>query len=57
MFLTPLFKYNNNMDQIEAKLKSLDLKIQQPLKVSSNIKAPSAWIRLRGDKAYIHLGP
>jgi hypothetical protein len=43
------------MDQIEAKLNSLDLKIPQPLKVPQEVKTPSVWIRLTGDKAYIHL--
>ena len=53
MKITPLLKYNNDMDQIEAKLNSLGLKIPQPLKVPPDIKTPSVWIRLRGDKAYI----
>jgi enamine deaminase RidA (YjgF/YER057c/UK114 family) len=43
----------DNTDLIEAKLNSLGLKIPQQLKVPPNIKTPSAWIRLRGDKAYI----
>jgi len=47
-----LFKYNNNMDQIEAKINSLALKIPQPLKVPPNVKTP-AWIRIRKDKAYV----
>src|ERR671939_413930 len=53
---TSLRHYGNNhekTDLIEAKLNSLGLKIPQPLKVPPNIKTPSAWIRLRGDKAYI----
>ena len=53
---TSLRHYGNNYDKtdlIEAKLNSLGLKIPQPLKVPPNIKTPSAWIRLRGDKAYI----
>jgi hypothetical protein len=41
------------MDQIESKLNSLGLKIPQPLKVPSDVKTPSVWVRLRGDKAYI----
>jgi enamine deaminase RidA (YjgF/YER057c/UK114 family) len=41
------------MDQIEAKLNSLALEIPQPLKVPPNIKTPSAWIRIREDKAYV----
>ena len=40
-------------DQIQSKLDSLGLKLPQPLKASSNIKAPSAWIRIWKDKAYI----
>ena len=39
------------MDQIESKLNSLGLKIPQPLKVPSDVKTPSVWVRLRGDKA------
>jgi enamine deaminase RidA (YjgF/YER057c/UK114 family) len=42
-----------NRDRIEAKLNSIGLKIPQPLKVPPNVKTPSVWIRLRGDKAYI----
>jgi hypothetical protein len=41
------------MDQIESKLNSLDLKIPPPTKVPPDVKTPSVWIRLRGDKAYI----
>jgi hypothetical protein len=42
------------MDQIESKLNnSLGLKIAQPLKVPPDVKTPSVWIRIRGDKAYI----
>jgi enamine deaminase RidA (YjgF/YER057c/UK114 family) len=41
------------MDQIESKLNSLSLKIPQPIKVPADVKTPSAWIRIRGDKAYI----
>ena len=40
-------------DQIQSKLDSLGLKLPQPLKASSDIKAPSAWIRIWKDKAYI----
>jgi enamine deaminase RidA (YjgF/YER057c/UK114 family) len=55
MTTSPRHSGNNydNTDLIEAKLNSLGLKIPQPLKVSPNIQTPSAWIRLRGDKAYI----
>ena len=38
-------------DRIEAKINSLGLKILQPLKVPPNVKTPSAWVRLRGDKS------
>jgi hypothetical protein len=41
------------MDQIESKLNSLGLKIPQSLEVPSDVKTPSVWVRLRGDKAYI----
>ena len=41
------------MDQIESKLNSLGPKIPQPLKVPSDVKTPSVWVRLGGDKAYI----
>ncbi len=41
------------MDQIESKLNSLALKIPQSLEVPSDVKTPSVWVRLRGDKAYI----
>jgi enamine deaminase RidA (YjgF/YER057c/UK114 family) len=52
--IIPLLKYNSNdMDQIEFKLNSLGLKIPQPLKVPPDVKTPSVWIRIRGDKAYI----
>ncbi len=44
---------NNNIDQIEAKLDSLGLKLPQPLKVPPNVKTPAAWIRIWKDKAYI----
>lgn len=40
-------------DQIQSKLDSLGLKLPQPLKVPANVKTPSAWIRIRKDKAYI----
>ena len=41
------------MDHIESKLNSLGLTIPQKLKVPPDVKTPSAWIRLRGNKAYI----
>jgi enamine deaminase RidA (YjgF/YER057c/UK114 family) len=40
-------------DQIQSKLDSLGLKLPKPLKVPSNVKTPSAWIRIWKDKAYI----
>ena len=40
-------------DNIEAKLHSLGLKIPPQLKVPRNVKTPSTWVRIRGDKAYI----
>jgi hypothetical protein len=40
-------------DQIQSKLDSLGLKLPEPLKVPPNVKTPSAWIRIRKDKAYI----
>ena len=40
--------YDDDADLIEAKINSLGL--LQPLKVLPNFKAPSAWVRLRGDK-------
>jgi enamine deaminase RidA (YjgF/YER057c/UK114 family) len=40
-------------DQIQSKLDSLGLKLPQPLKVTSDVKTPSAWIRIWKDKAYI----
>ena len=43
----------NNSNQIETKLDALGLKIPERLKVPSNVKTPSTWVRVRGDKAYI----
>lgn len=42
-----------NSNQIETKLATLGLKIPERLKVPSNVKTPSTWVRVRGDKAYI----
>ena len=42
-----------NSNQIETKLADLGLKIPERLKVPSNVKTPSTWVRVRGDKAYI----
>ena len=46
---------NNNQtkDNIQVKLHTLGLKIPEPLKVPPNVKTPSTWVRVRGDKAYI----
>jgi len=45
---------NNQIeDDIQAKLHTLGLKIPEPLKVPPNVKTPSTWVRVRGDKAYI----
>lgn len=46
---------NNNQtkDNIQGKLDTLGLKIPEPLKVPPNVKTPSTWVRVRGDKAYI----
>jgi enamine deaminase RidA (YjgF/YER057c/UK114 family) len=44
---------NQITDDIQAKLVSLGLKIPEPLKVPPNVKTPSTWVRVRGDKAYI----
>jgi len=40
---------NINYNQIVT----LGLKIPEPLKVPPNVKTPSTWVRVRGDKAYI----
>ncbi|MFL6321111.1 MAG: RidA family protein [Nitrososphaeraceae archaeon] len=45
--------YDGKTDRIESKINLVGLKIPQPLKVPPNVKTPSAWIRIRGDKAYI----
>jgi enamine deaminase RidA (YjgF/YER057c/UK114 family) len=42
-----------NSNQIETKLAALGLKIPERLKVPPNVKTPSTWVRVRGDKAYI----
>jgi enamine deaminase RidA (YjgF/YER057c/UK114 family) len=46
---------NNNQtkNNIQVKLDTLGLKIPEPLKVPPNVKTPSTWVRVRGDKAYI----
>jgi enamine deaminase RidA (YjgF/YER057c/UK114 family) len=40
-------------DTIQFKLDTLGLKIPEKLKVPPNVKTPSTWVRIRGDKAYI----
>ena len=44
---------SNNSNQIETKLDALGLKIPERLKIPPNVKTPSTWVRVRGDKAYI----
>jgi enamine deaminase RidA (YjgF/YER057c/UK114 family) len=44
---------NSNVDLIESRLNALGLKLPKPLKIASNIQTPFAWIRVRGNKAYI----
>jgi len=44
---------NQIKDDIQTKLDTLGLKIPEPLKVPPNVKTPSTWVRVRGDKAYI----
>jgi enamine deaminase RidA (YjgF/YER057c/UK114 family) len=51
--LYPVTLISTSNDQIQSKLDSLGLKLPQPLKVPPNVKTPSAWIRIRKDKAYI----
>ena len=45
-----LKQFKSYYGRVETKLNSLGLKIPQPLKVPPNVKTPSAWIRLRGNK-------
>ena len=48
-------KNNNdsNVDAIETRLKALGLKLPKSLKIESKIRTPFAWVRVRGNKAYI----
>lgn len=46
-------KDGNRVDQIESKLNALGLNLPERLKVPPNVKTPSTWVSLRGDKAYI----
>ena len=52
---SPSLKSNNNknVDPIETRLNALGLKLPKPLKIASNIQTPFAWVRVRGNKAYI----
>jgi hypothetical protein len=44
---------NRNVDPIETRLEAIGLKLPKPLKIASNIQTPFAWVRVRGNKAYI----
>ena len=44
---------NSNLDPIETRLNALGLKLPKPLKIESKIRTPFAWVRVRGNKAYI----
>jgi enamine deaminase RidA (YjgF/YER057c/UK114 family) len=44
---------NRNVDPIETRLEDIGLKLPKPLKIPSNIQTPFAWVRVRGNKAYI----
>ena len=48
-------KSNNNssIEPIEIRPNALDLKLPKPFKTASNIQIPFAWVRVRGNKAYI----
>src|SRR5688572_4413784 len=39
--------------QIEAKLEAMGLMLPQPLKVPPGLQLPFAWVRVRGNRAYI----
>jgi enamine deaminase RidA (YjgF/YER057c/UK114 family) len=41
------------VDNIQNKLDALGLYLPKELQISSNVKTPPTWIRIRGDKAYI----
>lgn len=43
----------DNANRIETKLNALGLKLRGPLKVSTNVKTPFTWVRIRGNMAYI----
>jgi hypothetical protein len=40
-------------DKIQNKLDALGLYLLKQLQITSNLKTPPTWIRIRGDKAYI----
>jgi enamine deaminase RidA (YjgF/YER057c/UK114 family) len=44
---------NSNPDPIESRLNAFGLRLPKPLKIPSNIQTPFAWVRVRGNKAYI----
>lgn len=41
------------MGRIEAKLSEMGLELPQPLKVPAGLRMPFAWVRIRGNRAYI----
>lgn len=44
---------DGNNVQIEAKLKALGLILPEPFKVPPDLQLPFAWVRVRGNRAYI----
>jgi hypothetical protein len=44
---------SDNIDQIEAKLDSLGLRLPNRVEVPSGVRTPPTWVLKRGDKAYI----
>jgi enamine deaminase RidA (YjgF/YER057c/UK114 family) len=44
---------SDNIDQIEAKIDRLGLRLPKRIKVPSDIRTPPAWVLRRGDKVYI----
>ncbi len=38
---------------VEAKLEALGLKLPEPLQVPAGLRMPFAWVRVRGDRAYV----
>ena len=41
------------MARIEARLHAMGLSLPEPLTVPSHLKFPFAWVRVRGNRAYI----